>query len=660
MSDPLIPSPFAKALADRDYTELTPVQRAVLAADAGDRDLIVSAQTGSGKTVAYGLGLGATLLGDAERFGPAAEPLAIIVAPTRELALQVQRELAWLYAEAGARIVACVGGLDPRREKRMLEDGAHIVVGTPGRLRDHIERGVLTPYETKAVVLDEADEMLDLGFREDLEFILGTMPETRRTLLFSATLPAAITALAKRYQRNAMRIAVSAGEQGHTDIEYRAIRCFPNEVEHAVVNVLRLIDAPSTLVFCNTRNSVRHLQATLVERGFSAVFLSGELGQHERNLALQSLRDGRARICVATDVAARGIDLPSLGLVIHAELPHDAEGLQHRSGRTGRAGRKGVSVIIVPTARRRRAESLLAEARIKAEWSGPPTADDIRALDRERIFADALLTEAPADEDRPVAEALMGRKTPEEIAFALARVLRSRQPEPEEVSDPGFARSEPRRGAREERGLQVAGDMAWFRLDVGRKNRADPKWILPMLCRRGKVTRDDIGAIRIHDATTEFQIAANKAEGFFAAARKANADDVFIAPMEERSDPRPPRRDGPPEGRPAMKRPARDADAPRDRDAEPKRHRKGPPREGDAPRDSDAEHKPSYKAPPRDAGAPRDRETELKRPYKGPPRDADAPRDRDTEHKRPYKGPPRGKAERGGFKHKRKPGQGPR
>ena len=343
-----------------------PVQTAVLADAAEGRDLLVSAQTGSGKTVAYGLAIAEDLLGRAERFERAAAPLALIVAPTRELALQVQRELAWLYQYADARVVSCVGGMDPRREQRELAAGAHIVVGTPGRLCDHLRRGRLDVSELKAVVLDEADEMLDLGFREDMEFILKTTPDTRRTLLFSATLPRGIVALAKHYQQQAFRIEVAGDEGGHADIEYRAIRIAAGDVEHAVVNVLRFFESPSALVFCNTGDAVRHLQATLLERGFSVVALSGELTQNERTQALQALRDGRARVCVATDVAARGIDLPNLDLVIHAELPNDAEVMQHRSGRTGRAGRKGVSVLLVPSAKKRRAELLLNLAGIDA------------------------------------------------------------------------------------------------------------------------------------------------------------------------------------------------------------------------------------------------------------------------------------------------------
>ena len=193
--------PLARALAERNFDRLTQVQTAVLADDAAGRDLLVSAQTGSGKTVAYGLAIANNLLDGAERFERAAAPLALIVAPTRELALQVHRELAWLYQHADARVVSCVGGMDPRREQRELAAGAHIVVGTPGRLCDHLRRGRLDVSELKAIVLDEADEMLDLGFREDMEFILEATPEERRTLLFSATLPRGIVALAKEYQQ---------------------------------------------------------------------------------------------------------------------------------------------------------------------------------------------------------------------------------------------------------------------------------------------------------------------------------------------------------------------------------------------------------------------------------------------------------------------------
>ncbi|MBU1212591.1 MAG: DEAD/DEAH box helicase, partial [Alphaproteobacteria bacterium] len=308
------------ALTKRDYTELTPVQKAVLAPDVTGQDAVVSAQTGSGKTVAFGLAIAPDLLQGGDRFAEATAPLALIVAPTRELALQIKRELDWLYAGTGAEIASCVGGMDMRNERRALARGAHIVVGTPGRLRDHIERGSFVTTGLKAVVLDEADEMLDLGFREDLEFILGATPQERRTMLFSATVPRTIANLARQYQRDAVRISTKEETRQHVDIDYRALTVAANESENAIHNVLRFYEAKNALVFCTTRVTVNHMTSRFRNRGFSVVALSGELSQSERTHALQSMRDGRARVCIATDVAARGIDLPNLELVIHADL----------------------------------------------------------------------------------------------------------------------------------------------------------------------------------------------------------------------------------------------------------------------------------------------------------------------------------------------------
>src|ERR1700712_1761763 len=386
-----VPPLLAEALSDHGYTAPTPVQAAVLEPEAEGRDLIVSAQTGSGKTVAFGLAMAAQMLDDNGRIPFTLKPLALVIAPTRELALQVSREFMWLYGKAGARIATCVGGMDASKERRNLSHGAHVVVGTPGRLRDHIERAALDLSALKVVVLDEADEMLDLGFREDLEEILDSTPTERRTLLFSATIAKEIATLARRYQKDASRIDTLRRDEAHGDIEYRAVRVAPNEIELAVVNLLRYFESPGALVFCNTREKVRHLHSALRERGFSAVALSGEMTQKERSDALQALRDGHARACVATDVAARGLDLPDLGLVIHAELPVNKAGLLHRSGRTGRAGKKGTSVLVVPYNKRRFAERLLDSACIDAGWSGPPLADEIRAKDQQRLLADPIL-----------------------------------------------------------------------------------------------------------------------------------------------------------------------------------------------------------------------------------------------------------------------------
>jgi ATP-dependent RNA helicase DeaD len=582
---------LSRALSERDYKDATPVQMAVVTEDAEGRDLLVSAQTGSGKTIAFGLALADTLMEGAEAMGPAGDPLALIIAPTRELAMQVQRELSWLYHYAGARIVSCVGGMDPGQERRELARGAHIVVGTPGRLRDHLERRALKVSSLKGVVLDEADEMLDMGFREDLQFILETTPADRRTLLFSATLPKAIVTLASHYQKDALRIATRSDVAGHADIEYRAIRIAGNKIERAVVNLLRFMEPPSALVFCNTRNAVRHMEAQLTERGFATVALSGELSQSERNHALQALRDGRARVCVATDVAARGIDLPSLSLVIHADLPNDAQVLQHRSGRTGRAGKKGVSVLLVPPARRRRAEEMLDRARVNATWGNAPSADDIRKVDHERLLKNPLLVEPGTDDDLAMADELLKSHGPRELAAAFVKMYRAGLPAPEEIEDEApFQRDHKDRGPRaprdhkapreerehkpreprsdgpreprndapreprehrprphasgervhaptHERGAApgAMNNGVWFRLNVGRERNADPKWLLPEICRQGEVSKKDVGAIKVFEMETLFQITPEAAPQFTILVSERKKGGVRISPALDQS-----------------------------------------------------------------------------------------------------------------------------
>ena len=590
---------LATALAERGYETLTPVQLSVLAPEADGRDLLVSAQTGSGKTVAFGMAIAPTLLEDAASFGHATTPLALLIAPTRELALQVQRELEWLYAGTGARIAAGVGGMDIRTERRAFERGVHIVVGTPGRLRDHISKGALDLGQLRAVVLDEADEMLDLGFREDLEFILESTPEARRTLLFSATVPRAIADLAKTFQRDALRLVATDAREQHADIEYQQIVVRNDEKEHAVINMLLLHDGSNTIVFCHTRESVKHLTARLANRGFPVVALSGELTQAERTNALQAMRDGRARVCVATDVAARGIDLPNLDLVIHADVPTNPDILLHRSGRTGRAGRKGLCALIVPVHRRSAAARVLRAANLDSTTRGAPTIAEIDARNREQILATAGESVAADDIDAGFVAELLQRVTPEQLAAAYIRRELSARPAAEEVSeqslsafseraprrDKRFVDDAPPRGPGEPRHEPMV-DGRWFTLSIGRNRRADPKWLLPLICKAGDVTKRDIGSIKILDTETRFEISAEKAEAF---ARTVASNGSSI---ENGADIRP---SGPPSApqkrsfKPRDEAPRRDFKA---RDAGPRRDFK--PRADDAPRAA-REEGPRYK-----------------------------------------------------------------
>ena len=535
---------LAASLAQKGYDTLTPVQQAMADPGLYQSDLLVSAQTGSGKTVAFGIAIAPTLLGDNAAFGTATTPLGLVIAPTRELAIQVQRELGWLFAAADVTIATAVGGMDIRNERRALERGCHIVVGTPGRLRDHITRNALDLSSLQAVVLDEADEMLDLGFRDDLEFILEAAPAERRTLLFSATVRRAIAELAKTVQTDAVRITTTAATEQHADIDYQMMLVRRDEREHAIINTLLYSESTSALIFCHTREAVRHLTARLANRGFSVVSLSGEMAQSERSNALQAMRDGRAHVCVATDVAARGIDLPNLDLVIHADVPSNPETLLHRSGRTGRAGRKGTCVLIVPENRRGAAQRVLGFAKLTATLHSAPGIAEIEARDRRRLLEAAIASDEPGDTEAAFVAELLERAGPERIAAAYVRLNLAARPVAEDLVPLPADALKTKQPARERRANDwQTGDMpasarredfdgVWFTISIGRKHRADPKFLLPMICNAGGVTKRDVGAIRLDERETRFEIAADKAAAFAQQATRQGSlpNGVRIAP----------------------------------------------------------------------------------------------------------------------------------
>ena len=503
---------LAEALRKKGYETLTPVQTAVLDEKLVDRDLLVSAQTGSGKTVAFGLAMASTLLGDDLAFGPVESPLALIIAPTRELALQVKKELSWLYGAADAKVASCVGGMDMRDERRALARGAHIVVGTPGRLCDHIKRGSLDMSGIACLALDEADEMLKMGFREEIELILEGAPATRRTLLFSATVPKTIATLAKKFQNDALRVNTAAEAKQHLDIEYRALSVARGDSENAIVNVLKYYDAKNAIIFGDTRIAVNRLLQRLNNRGFSVVALSGELNQKQRSDALQALRDGRAKVCVATDVAARGLDLPDLELVIHASIPKNPEYLLHRSGRTGRAGRKGVSVLIVPSNAYKRTQKLLHGAKITAEWGAPPSANEVKSRENDRMMSRFTLDTPVNDEERAQVERIISEHEPGQVAAAFIRLYRQGQSAAEELGTVTQGGQDD--GPRKRKGRQDFDGGIWFSLNLGRKQKAEPRWILPMLSKSGDLKKDEIGSIKITETRSYVEVHPKGLERF--------------------------------------------------------------------------------------------------------------------------------------------------
>jgi ATP-dependent RNA helicase DeaD len=589
---------LAAALAARGYETATGVQAAVLDPGTAGRDLLVSSQTGSGKTIAFGVLLAEALLGSGKPAAPpppvgdvspegeakpggvspaltpapgeptaprafvpgGKRPAALVIVPTRELAVQVREELGWLLAKTRLRLGSFTGGTPVSGDLRVLQKGVDVVIGTPGRLVDLLSRERLDLAGLRLVVLDEADEMLDLGFREDLETLLGAATPDRRTLLLSATLPSEIRALARKYQRDALAIdpRKSAGESPaapHADINYVAHLISPQDRLATVVNVLRASGARRTITFCTTRDAVSSLHAALMSRGFTATAISGERAQADRDRALELIRSGRAEVLVATNVAARGLHLPDVDLIIHADLPLNSESLTHRSGRTGRAGRKGTAVVIATLAERRKAERLMALAHVVAPWTPAPTPDSITRAARERLLealldssADGELDEAEADADAG-ADSASGPRTskvpteqrdPEldsmldrleaalpsrEIVSRLLRRELERLPGGEPIHPVAMPDARDGRGREMDARARTHHDGrsgVLFRVNMGARDKADPKWMLPLICRRGNVTRREVGAIRVGPTETIFEITEEAAHEFGRAAAETD------------------------------------------------------------------------------------------------------------------------------------------
>jgi ATP-dependent RNA helicase DeaD len=418
--------PLARALVRHGFEALTPVQQAVLNPELAGRDLRISSRTGSGKTVALGLVVAPGLVESAA--APSVGPRVLLVAPTRELAAQIGKELQWLYAELKINVCVVTGGTSVTAEHRALSRKPTVVVGTPGRLCDHLNRGLLDLSHVEAVVLDEADQMLDLGFREPLELLLGSLKDGCRTHLVSATFPRAVLALAARYQNNALSVMGSEFEAAHSDISYVAHVVHPRERYAALVNVLLMAPEERTLIFVRTRADAAGVAGRLANDGFRAAALSGEMAQAERTRTLDAFRAGNITALVCTDVASRGIDVPEVQRVIHGDLPDGPEPLTHRSGRTGRAGNKGVSILIVPANSRGFAEMLLRGARVRADFRPAPAAEDVKCAAEQRLFDDITSGETDTSDQQELAKRLLQELGPDVLAQVLLSKLASHGP----------------------------------------------------------------------------------------------------------------------------------------------------------------------------------------------------------------------------------------
>ena len=419
-----------KAIDALGFEQTTPIQALTIPLLMSGVDVIAQAQTGTGKTAAFAIPI-------MERVDPARRTVqALVLTPTRELALQVAEASYAVGRYRGVNVLPIYGGQDIQHQLRGLRAGAQLVVGTPGRVLDHIRRGTLELESVQIVVLDEADEMLDMGFSEDIASILEKTPKERQTALFSATVPARIQSLARRYMRDAQLAAIS--HEARTVPQTRQVyyETSQNAKPDALTRILDFQDPHSAVVFCRTRREASDVASTLRGRGYDADAIHGDMSQSQRERVLRAFRDGRVSLLVATDVAARGLDIPDVTHVINYDIPDDSDAYVHRIGRTGRMGRKGEAITLVTPREMRLLRVIEREIRKKLSPLRLPTLEDIAARRREEFLTSlretlrsevgqpyALLVEELSDEFDPM-EIAAGAL---HLAFGTAPV-RPRQP----------------------------------------------------------------------------------------------------------------------------------------------------------------------------------------------------------------------------------------
>lgn len=382
-----------RAVTDMGFTTPSPIQAEAIPPILAGNDVIGQAQTGTGKTAAFGIP--ALELIDTSR----REVQALILCPTRELALQVSEEIKKLAKyKRGLRVEAIYGGESIDRQIRALKAGVHIVIGTPGRVMDHMERNTLHLDGVKMMILDEADEMLDMGFREDIESILADMPEDRQTILFSATMSKPIMAITQKFQTNPVLVKVVKKELTAVNIEQVFFEVKPKAKVEVMARLIDMYDLKLLLVFCNTKRKVDEIVEDLMLRGYNAEGLHGDLRQQQRNNVMSKFRAGTSNILVATDVAARGIDVDDVDAVINFDIPLDEEYYVHRIGRTGRAGKSGRAFSLVSRDEKFRFRDIQNYTKVRVEKGVIPSFEDIVGIRKAR-FIETLSESIKTDKD---------------------------------------------------------------------------------------------------------------------------------------------------------------------------------------------------------------------------------------------------------------------
>jgi ATP-dependent RNA helicase DeaD len=499
-----------KAVRDVGYETPSAIQAATIPPLLAGRDVVGLAQTGTGKTAAFALPILSRL--DLSQ----KNPQALVLSPTRELALQVC-EAFEQYAThlRGVHVLPVYGGQAYGIQLSALRRGVHVVVGTPGRIMDHLAKGTLDLSELKYLVLDEADEMLKMGFAEDVETILADTPDDKQVALFSATIPPQIRRISKKYLRDALEITIKhkTTTSANTTQRYLMVS-YPQKVD-ALTRILEVENFEGMIVFVRTKNETETLAEKLRARGYSAAAISGDVAQAQRERTVGQLKSGKLDILVATDVAARGLDVDRISHVVNYDIPIDTESYVHRIGRTGRAGRSGAAISFVTPRERRLLGAIEKATRQPLTQMQLPSVDAVNVTRLAR-FDDAI-TEALGQNARIAAfRDIVGHyvahhDVPEaDVAAALAVVAQGDTPlllsadderfqrhERDERSQRGERGDRPARGERPERRVRSTKPMAAYRIEVGKRQRVEPRQIVGALANEGGLSREDFGAIQI-------------------------------------------------------------------------------------------------------------------------------------------------------------------
>lgn len=532
-----------RAIVDVGYEKPSPIQAATIPPLMAGRDVVGLAQTGTGKTAAFAIPI-------LSRIDPAVRrPQALVLAPTRELALQVAEAFgSYSTHMPDVRVLPIYGGQSYGVQLAGLRRGAQVIVGTPGRVIDHLDKGTLDISELDFLVLDEADEMLTMGFAEDVERILADTPDSKQVALFSATMPSAIRRLSQKYLDNPEEITVKSKTATAQNITQRYLQVSHQRKLDALTRVLEVEPFDAMIVFVRTKSATEELAEKLRARGFSAVAINGDMVQAQRERTINQLKNGQIDILVATDVAARGLDVDRISHVVNFDIPHDTESYVHRIGRTGRAGRSGNALLFVSPRERHLLRAIERATRTTLTEIGLPSVDDVNAQ-RVAKFADSI-TENLGSENLAMFRQLVENYAQEhdvalaDVAAALAL----------ETRDGGFLMApDPPEGERRERRerepRKSGGSFTTYRIAVGRKHKVSPGAIVGAIANEGGLTRGDFGNISIRDDFSLVELPDNLDKETLSSLRDTR---IGKHPIDLRRD------FGPPRGRGGAKRGARE------------------------------------------------------------------------------------------------------